>query len=162
MAIVKSHRDVVALLLDRGADANRADHDGAGPLLLAIGRGRGAIARLLLAAGADIHQTHPGTGATPLGVARGRRAADRAPDSPTVDQVIRRAASGARGKLFLAVYFAVQVARTAGNNPPSATVALRLWSTFAAGCFAFELVAWITPTGLLDACTRGPSFRWPS
>ena len=46
-AAFKGHKDVVHLLLDRGADPNIADHFGRTPLSKALGKGHLDIANIL-------------------------------------------------------------------------------------------------------------------
>ena len=64
----KGHHEVVALLLERGADdnaKNNNDHWGTTPLHAAAHANQRAIAALLIAHGADIHATNL-NGRTPL------------------------------------------------------------------------------------------------
>ena len=59
---------LVRLLLDRGANTDKASIDGATPLLITCQEGHAAVARLLLGAGADIDKA-ANDGCTPLSVA---------------------------------------------------------------------------------------------
>jgi ankyrin repeat protein len=52
-AALGDHPDVVAFLLDRGADANARDQFGDTPLIVACAKGHAATAALLLKRGAD-------------------------------------------------------------------------------------------------------------
>eukprot|EP00438_Fugacium_kawagutii_P002531 Skav219548 [mRNA] locus=scaffold1863:116799:117900:+ [translate_table: standard] len=62
MAVAHGHADIVSLLLEADADANRSSADGDVPLHVAMRRGRGTIARMLLNAQADVNQTdHSGS-----------------------------------------------------------------------------------------------------
>ena len=54
------HRAVVDLLLDRGADPQRAAHTGATPLSAAVSMRQGEIVERLLTAGADLEHRLPG------------------------------------------------------------------------------------------------------
>ena len=52
-AALGDHADVVAFLLDHGADVNARDQFGDTPLIVACAKGNAATAALLLARGAD-------------------------------------------------------------------------------------------------------------
>jgi ankyrin repeat protein len=60
--------DAVRLLLDEGAEVDRASKKGWTPLYVACGKGHVAVARLLLAKGADVNRADK-NGATPLYIA---------------------------------------------------------------------------------------------
>jgi len=64
-ACEKGHLEVVRLLMDRGADLEKADNTGCTPLLIACGRGHLEVARLLLDRGADTEKADS-NGETPL------------------------------------------------------------------------------------------------
>ena len=66
VASEKGHKDVVQLLLDRGADPNKADKGRWTPLHEAALRGHKDVVQLLLARGADPHRTTLDSQDTPL------------------------------------------------------------------------------------------------
>ncbi len=55
VAAYRGHLDFVQLLIERGADVNRADKYGGTPLMQAAQNGNLAIVKLLMAKGADLH-----------------------------------------------------------------------------------------------------------
>jgi len=63
-----SDRDVVDLLVKRGADPNHRDNDGKTPLILALEKGDRLMAKLLLSRGADVNMPDA-EGRFPLAVA---------------------------------------------------------------------------------------------
>jgi ankyrin repeat protein len=67
-AVLNRSEDMVQLLIDHGADVNRA-YDGEVPLLEALHEYAPAIALLLIEAGADL-TVRDAAGRTPLGLAR--------------------------------------------------------------------------------------------
>src|SRR6185503_5154497 len=70
IAAEKGHRDIVALLLDKGADVKQERADsGEPPLFIAAQEGHREIVALLLDHGADVKQTRTENGATPLLIA---------------------------------------------------------------------------------------------
>ena len=52
-AVTAGHYEAVQLLLEKGADINKVDNDGATPLISAAMSGHKDVVELLLAAGAD-------------------------------------------------------------------------------------------------------------
>ena len=56
IACEKGHVDAARLLLDKGAEVDRAKEDGATPLIIACWKGHVDAARLLLDNGADVHK----------------------------------------------------------------------------------------------------------
>ena len=54
----RNRKDIVKLLLDRGADPNMGDANGTTPLILAHNKGHPAVIELLLGAGADINKAN--------------------------------------------------------------------------------------------------------
>ena len=62
------HVDVVRVLLEQGADINKAKNNGATPLLIASQNGHVDVVRVLVEQGADITKTW--SNMTPLQVAR--------------------------------------------------------------------------------------------
>jgi ankyrin repeat protein len=72
-AALGGHRDIVALLNDRGAAVNTRDQFGDTPLIVACAKGHDATAALLLARGADASAKDQ----------EGRTAADRAAPGTT-------------------------------------------------------------------------------
>ena len=88
----KGHAEIASMLLDAGADKDRArSKDGATPLILAAQHGNLEITRLLLNAGADKEKARQNGGETPLMVASQRQhtevvrllsAADAGADAP--------------------------------------------------------------------------------
>ena len=63
------HVNAARLLLDKGAEVDRADKDGATPLYIACQQGHVDVARLLLEKGAEVDRAKE-DGATPLSIAR--------------------------------------------------------------------------------------------
>jgi ankyrin repeat protein len=57
--------DHIQFLIDRGANVNRADHNGCTPLFLATEQGHLAVIKLLIERGADVNK-YIGHGLTPL------------------------------------------------------------------------------------------------
>ena len=68
LATKKGHRNVVALLLERGAAVNPESQDGVTPLSIAVQEGRREIVALLLAKGAQVNEQVQIGGATLLHV----------------------------------------------------------------------------------------------
>lgn len=68
---IEFHVDVAAALLEAGADVNRGNRFGNGPLFVAVfnSRGRGEMIELLRSHGANPHATNA-TGQTPAGLSR--------------------------------------------------------------------------------------------
>ena len=61
--------DVVKILVERGADMNKADNNGATPLLIASQKGHVDVVKILVERGADINKA-TNDGYTPLDVAK--------------------------------------------------------------------------------------------
>ena len=68
IACKNGHTDAVRLLLDGGAEVDRANKDGSTPLIIACFNGHVDAARLLLERGAEVDRARK-DGATPLGMA---------------------------------------------------------------------------------------------
>ena len=68
-ACEKGHVDAARLLLDKGAEVNPADEDGATPLFIACQEGHVDAARLLLDNGAEVDRA-TNDGRTPLSIAK--------------------------------------------------------------------------------------------
>ena len=79
MACERGDFDAARLLLDTGADVNRADEYGMTPLYIACAKGHVNVARLLLDNGAAVDRANSFNGWTPLFIAcwNGRVAAAR-------------------------------------------------------------------------------------
>ena len=69
IACKNGHTDAVQLLLDGGAEVDRANKDGSTPLIIACFNGHVDAARLLLDKGADINRAN-NQGTTPLAIAK--------------------------------------------------------------------------------------------
>jgi ankyrin repeat protein len=67
-AAARGHKEVVELLIAKGADVNAKAENGVAPLHVAAGAGHKEIAELLIAKGADV-DTRTGSGETPLDLA---------------------------------------------------------------------------------------------
>jgi ankyrin repeat protein len=65
LAAYHEHLDVLACLLERGADTNKADNEGRTPLLVAAAMGQLAVVSCLLKVGADVDK-RDNEGRTPL------------------------------------------------------------------------------------------------
>ena len=76
LAALSGHRELVALLLDNGADREARDNgSGATPLYQASAWGRTAVVELLIARGADVNAKNK-AGGTPLQAALSNGSAD--------------------------------------------------------------------------------------
>ena len=64
MALRENHKDMVKLLIKKGADVNAADNDGETPLFIAVYRDKD-IVELLIGKGADVNASNK-YGETPL------------------------------------------------------------------------------------------------
>ena len=69
MAIIKSNKDMVSLLLDNGADPDIRDADMKAPIHVAVIMGNIDIVNLLIDIGANVNATAGNSGATPLDLA---------------------------------------------------------------------------------------------
>ena len=61
-AVYNGHKNVVQLLLDEGADPNKADNEGISPLLNAAFQNYQDMAELLISKGADLSMADQNTG----------------------------------------------------------------------------------------------------